>query len=349
MKATFLTFVPVALLLTAGCREDSAKQTEKFGATDPGPTAKEAVRAIVDGLSEGSTEVLWDALPPAYQTDINDVVQAFGNGMDPTQWQQIQGVVAKVHSLLSTRAEFIVNASTIQALGAGEQLEAVIPQIAGLLQIIVDHTDLESLKSFDGQDFFSGPASKLMRQLDALTILTEESVSLSTLKDSRIETISSEGDKATLRISSRISGIRDKEIDFVRVDGHWLPADLVSEWDEDIASARSQLASLPETVKDGAGTVTLITSAVTGLLRPLEAAEDQGQFDVAVERMLQEAGGSLGPMLGGFSGGAFSLGLGSDSETGYLHDDFSFSDEGSVPFEETVPSEGDEPKPATNE
>lgn len=297
-----------------GAETDETSNSETPAPTNPaapvasgvptGDTAEAAVQTVMNGMSTGNTTVLWASLPAGYQQDINDVVQAFGNGMDPTQWQQIHGTVEKVHAVLSTKADFIVNVPAIQAMGQGEQLKEAIPQIAGLLKTLLDHTDLESLKSFDGEQFFSGPASNLVVQIDALSQLSPVGFTLASLKDVTVETISSEGDQATLRITSPMDNDEAEEVEFVQVDGHWVPADMASGWEENIAEAKADLDKLPETTQESAMMVAMMTNAITGALQPLEAAEDQEQFNTAVDQLQAAMGQMMGPlMFGGFPGG----------------------------------------------
>ncbi len=335
MKSSFRAFMPMALILTAGCSEDSPEQTKDTVApteiSAPEETAEEAVRVIVNGLSEGNTGVLWAALPSGYQDDVNGLVRAFGNGMDPVQWGQIQGVVAKVHELLSTKSEFFANTSVVQGMVQSDQLQNVITQIAGILKILLDQTDLQSLQSFDGEAFFSGPASTMVSQMDVLSTLSPDGVSLSSLKEATIETIRTEGNKATLKVSQPPLLMRlppmphdapldlpPREMELVRVDGHWLPAELASDWDSNIAGAKAALAGLPATAKDSAMQVAMVTGMITSVLDPLQAAEDQEQFDAAVESLRGSLDGMLGPMFGGFGGGPFGADQEAESVSGYI-------------------------------
>ena len=91
-----------------------------------------------------------------------------------------------------------------------------------------------------------------------------------------------------------------QEIEFVKIDDHWIPAELASDWVNNIAAAKESLAELPEMVKESAMMINMATAGLTGLLQSLEAAEDQAQFDTAVEQL---QGGIMGLMMGGFAGG----------------------------------------------
>ncbi|MCH2213365.1 MAG: hypothetical protein MK110_18855 [Fuerstiella sp.] len=346
MKISFRVLAPAALLLTTGCGEDTPEQP--VSVSQPAPvevvpdkdTAESAVQAVIDGLSAGKANVVWKALPVGYQQDVNTVVQTFGNAMDPTQWKQIHGVVAQIHSVLSTKADFIVNVPFIQESGQSESLGNTIPHITGLLKTIMDHTDLESLKQFEGGKFFAGPASNLIGQLDELSKLSPDGVALSSLKDARIETISSADDTATLKITNPLNSTESEEVDFVKVDDRWIPADLASGWDKSIADATATLSQLPTSAEENAIMVSVMTSMVIGALQPLEAAEDQEQFNRAVEQMQAGIGGMLGPMFGGMQ-------MEMSPENGSEHESSLFEDEPLL--NEELPDDGEDPDPGIEE
>ncbi|MCH2203402.1 MAG: hypothetical protein MK102_15640 [Fuerstiella sp.] len=351
MKISFPALASLALLLTTGCSEDTPEPT--ITVTEPAPaevvpdddTAEAAVRAIINGLSTGKTDVIWEALPPGYQRDVNTVVRTFGNGMDPTQWQQIHGAVGQIHSVLSTKADFIVNVPLIQKSEQAEQLSSAIPHIAGFLKTILDHTDLESLKLFEGGEFFSGPGSHLIGQLDELSKLWPEGVSLSSMKDVKIETISSTDDKATLKITNPVTRMtsnttESEDVVFVKVDDRWIPMDLADNWDKSVASAKNALSQLPASAEENAVMVSVMTSMITGVLQPLDAAEDQEQFNTAVEQMLAGIGGMLGPMFGGMQ-----MEMSPETDSGFESSSF----EHESPFGEEPSKNDNDPDPGLEE
>ena len=79
---------------------------------------------MINGVADGHPEVVWSALPPTYQNDINDIVQTFGKSMDPQLWDQILGVVQKIQQILETKGEFIANVPMLQGQGNAVQCHA---------------------------------------------------------------------------------------------------------------------------------------------------------------------------------------------------------------------------------
>lgn len=284
----------------AGASADSKPVAQPSLPTGPAPTAEAAAQAVIDGVAAGNAGAVWAALPPRFQSDINELVQGFGNAMDPNMWGQIRGAVSKVHVVLSTKAEFLINSPMMQAAEDPDQVKAAIPQIAGLLKTILDSTKLPALKEFDGQAFFSGPASSLIAQMDSIAQLAPEGFSMATvMQNVNVETISSEGDTATLKFTNPDNEEETREVEFIRVDEYWLPADLAKDWDTQMEMARAQLATMPEQIQQQAPMVAMFSSMIGAALDPLAAAEDQEQFDRALEQVQSGMGGMIGPLLGG--------------------------------------------------
>ena len=91
-----------------------------------------------------------------------------------------------------------------------------------------------------------------------------------------------------------------------------------------MAEARTQLAQLPEMMKQTAPQIALFAGMANGALMQISAAEDQEQFDQAIGGIM----GQFGPMLmmgaggGGFGGPAPDFG--GDSDFGSDDDEFDF-------------------------
>ena len=326
MKSPYWALMALALILTTGCTEEAAdpaagteipatetaeseapttvtetpSETVSTAPTAPADTAQAAAQTVIDGLASGKTDAVWAALPPGYQDDITELVQGFGNGMDPSLWRQIQGAIEKVHTVLDTKGDFITNIPALQGMPDSERFTTAIPQVAVLLKTIIDYTKLDAIKAFDGQKFFSGPASTLMNQIDVLSKVSPEGVSVTWLKGMTVETVSSEGEITVLRLTDS-NGDSEPPVEFVKVDGHWVPADMANDWDTTVAAAREGLQGLPETLQQNAPMIGMFSQMIIAGLDPLAAAEDQEQFNLAVDQLQAGLGGMLGPMLGGLA------------------------------------------------
>ena len=115
------------------------------------------------------------------------------------------------------------------------------------------------------------------------------------LLQTKIEVISTEGDNATLRMTAPDED--PEEMQLTRVEGRWVPSDMVDDWDQNVAEARQKLAAMTdEEIQQGSMQAMMMIGMVDGALAQLEAVETAEEFDQALQ-------GLLGPFLGGMMGG----------------------------------------------
>ena len=302
-----LSLLPMLMLtVLIGCSKDDAGGTATMdppGATSPNTDSAEAtMRSIQDGMSNNQPVVVWNAMPETYQADVNGLVQTFGTNMDPELWQQITGLVKTVHTLLSEKQEFIFNHPGIAESEDPAAAKKAIVQITELLNtVLTSMGDLESFKSFDGEKFMTTTGTEFSKQINVLSTLAQKSpaagaISISSLKDIKIETVESTDTTATLKMTD--SDGKEELQEFVKHEGKWLPKTMVDEWDQKLAEAKESLAGLPEQSAAMKGQFMMVGGMVNGALAPLQSAATQEQFNAAVDSAMA----MVGPMLGGFGG-----------------------------------------------
>lgn len=305
MKQGLIFLMPLTLAI--GCSNDESSSEPKA------VTAEDSVRAIMDGVRDGKPVVAWQALPPSYQTDVNELVRSFAGSMDPNLWKQITDSVGTVHQLLVDKNEFIVNHPGIAEADDPETAKKSISQISGLLKSILDSTgDLEKLKTFDGEQFMTTTGSDLFAQLDTLAKLAPQTgkttaSGLAALDGVRIETIESTDSTATLKITQP-DGKTETQL-FTKVEGKWIPQEMADTWKQQIAEAKTAIAELPQKIPQMQMGMMMVTGMIQGTLAPLQAAETQEDFNAAVAGVQQQAmglfmggGGGLGGPPSGFGG-----------------------------------------------
>ena len=162
---------------------------------------------------------------------------------------------------------------------------------------------MESLKTFDGATFLSTTGANLVSQFDAIVSLVPNPTGavngLAAIDSVKIETIESTDSTATLKITGTDS--KDDEQKFVKVNGKWLPENMTKDWDKNVQSAREALAQMPEKTGEMKMQVMMASGMVGGMLAPLQSAENQEQFNAALDGLAQSA---MGMMMGGMGGGA---------------------------------------------
>lgn len=306
MKRSILLLIPL-LLAAVGCsQDDTASDSSTVAAAPTEDSAEATVRYITDGLGKGQPVVVWNALPESYQADVNGLVQTFGQNMDPQTWTTLTTMVRDVHKLLVEKREFIVNHPAVAASDDPEAAAETVDHIAGLLQSVLDGAgDLEKLKTFDGAEFLDNTGADIVQQANAIAKLgaainpaAPAAPELSDLEKVTVETVTSTEDSATLKITSP-DGTENVE-KFTKVEGKWLPAEMVAEWDESIAEAKAGLAELQDQEKQAQMRmgVMMVSGMASGMLASLQNASTQEEFNQALEGLQQSAAGML-PGMGG--------------------------------------------------
>ena len=293
-RLAFSALLGCLVLLPTGC-----------GTTASPGGAEDAVKAIVAGMEEGRPVVIWEALPESYQADVNELVQAFGNNMDAAAWGQITGLVSTVHQTLASKQEFLLNYPAVLDSEDPEMTQATIKQGTSLLKTFLDSVqDLEKLKSFDGAEFMKSSGKEMAQQIVALQDMIPQTPAMKlqmAMSNVKIETIESTSTTAKLKMTSP-DGKSDEVVEMVQHEGKWLPKQMVDEWESSMANAREAMAKLPEQAASMKGQMMMVSAMASGVLSPLQAAENQEQFNQAVDGMQASVGGMMGGMMGGMGG-----------------------------------------------
>jgi len=269
-------------------------------AADDTPDA--AARALQADLEAGNLRAMWDALPPSYQRDVNDLIHTFAANMDADVWTAGTGLVRKVVRVLKEKKEFLLNQPALaQAPVDATVMSQNWDPLVSVLDAIAtsDLADLEKLKTLDVGAFLDGTGKKIAEQLAALAkaaddqklTLTEfpaipvEAMPLAGIANAKFSTVQVQGDTATLRIENE-GETEDQEV--VRVDGKWLPKAMVDQWSEQMQAAKTALTtSLPENLKKNKLQIVMPMQMVQGVLDQLLAAKTQAEFDQVIQQVMQ--------------------------------------------------------------
>jgi hypothetical protein len=304
--------VPFSRLSPAS--QQLARQLATAATSSTTPDA--AVRDLMIKLQAGNFRALWDALPASYQADVNKLVQTFGQNMDADVWNAGTRIVGKAVSVLKDKKTFILGYPALQQPGvdlsaADKNWDAIV----GLLDAIVQSelTDLDKLKSFDVAVFLDGTGKEISAKMVALAEAVEqdfdpeamplpgefpgaEVVQMADVENVEFTTVSMEGDTATIRMAKADGTTEDHEA--VRVEGKWLPKEMVDGWSETMAKADDFLTTaMPEQLQQNKEQLLSPISPlkmVEGVLDQMLAAQTQEDFNQVIDGIMQMVGGMMG-------------------------------------------------------
>lgn len=276
---TILSLFAAAALTVYSCAAASAPQTPEG-----------TVYSVANGLSANHPEVFWQALPASYQADINGLVRDFADKMDPEIWDQSFGIFHKVTRVLSEKKEFLLaNPLVAQQLVEKPELEQNWDSLVGLLNIIASSqiSTLDQLSRLDIEAFLADTVGALMAQAQVLSALADENPrqELDKLQKIQVTTISNDGSVAVLKIGQE--GEETREVEFMLVEGKWIPRDMAQDWPQAIEEARAHIAEVSSVELLQNKEAMLASLAMTdGALDELLAAQDVNEFNMALQTLI---------------------------------------------------------------
>jgi hypothetical protein len=264
--------------------------------TDGSPEG--AVKAFLDATAAGNGEALWASLPAAYQEQVNGLVQEFGAKMDPELWTKVMGLFAKVGKLGKEKKAFIVAHPAVA--GKVPNLEQVLDGAAGVLETLTSSelASADGLKEFDGATFAAGSGAKLLQQFAALGASADGPGGVEALKSAKITVVEPGDEAATVKIEIEGAPPRDQKLK--KVEGKWLPAEMVDGWEENMAKAKAGLAGADMTAQKPQAMMML--GMVEKVADDLLAAPDEQAFQNVINNVMAMVGPMLGPLMGGAGG-----------------------------------------------
>ena len=246
----------------------------------PLPNTKVAdfLQSLDDQVMSGHLVAIYDALPPSYRKDVNDVAKGFAAKLDPNAFTAATNVIHQVGDLLVTRQNWVFSNPRMQNLSETEldDMRAIVLSIAGIVRegFRPDSMQLTQLQTMnfgqwlaDRDRDLSPYVAQLMRYQD-----------VSSMK--AFEVVSESPKKAKVKITM---GQASGAVDFVNIEGYWVPESLASTWNKNIAEMKADLAAA-NPAEINAGLQQLAASAA--LLAPFTNAKDEQTFHDSMESML---------------------------------------------------------------
>lgn len=285
-------------LLTCGVAAMLIAVTLPAVAADIPSSPDGTVRAVAASLADRHPEVLWQALPPTYQSDITELTHAFAEKMDPAVWDAAFGIGRKTAKVLRDKKDIILASSIFQAAGEeSAEIEGGWDEMVSSLDafFVSGVSSLETLKTIDWEQYLATTGRDLMNlaaersKADGDDTFDREFTQK--LLQTEVEVVSSDGDNATLRMTTPGE---DPEVEqFTRVEGRWVPTEMAEDWDREIADAKQKLAAITDQeIQDGSAQAMVMIGMVDGVLTHLESVTTVEEFDQAIQDL-------LGPFLGG--------------------------------------------------
>jgi hypothetical protein len=278
-------------LLTLGCVQ--AADTAGAGTTLP-ETPDGTVVAVAQKLVNHHPEIVWEALPESYRADINELTSTFAERMDPEVYDQVMALAIRAVEVLQQKKDLILASEAVESAQIDpEDFDSSMTGGIAVAQTVLSSeiSTLAGLGAINWQQYLATTGRTLMDQAGEIEIEEGEDP-MADLETLEVETLEIGDDTAKLRLVT--ADDEPEEIDLVRVEGRWVPAEMAAKWPEAMANARHKLDEMtPEKVAEMKGQALMGLAMAEGVIEQIAATETVEDFDAMIGPMLQGIMGNL--------------------------------------------------------
>ena len=256
---------------------DSATSTAKLPAAKPlVATASEGTAAAtfeqtLVAFQQGRLDTAFDFLPPSFQADINDIVHEFADKMDAELWSKSFATVAKLGQLLKAKKASFQN---LDMLKQAAQFKSIEPHWDGIATVITDvaTSEVANLSQLKQSD--------VRRMLVSASHLTT-GMPLPSFGDVQVSAMNVNDDSTTLSYRESTNS-PPNDVEFVRIEGKWLPKTIATGWAGWMAEARKNLSELPDRVSAVKPQLLTKLDTIDGMLDQVKGTKTQEEFSQAI-------------------------------------------------------------------
>ena len=290
------TLFILAFAIIAACGGQAIATADQIPSSPDG-----TVKFVAEKVADGHPEVVWEALPETYQTDINDLTHLFATKVDQEVWDKSFSLLRKTTVVLQDKKDLFLG-SQLLAMAQDNQDEIVgnWDTATVVLSTLVnsDLGNLKSLETIDWGQFMATTGAQLMQVAKEASAATEdndyEEDFLAKVEGLQIEVLENADGMAKLKITAPDE--EPEEVEMTQVEGRWVPSDMAQDWDENVAEARAKLEKItPETIAQQKMQIMMMVGMAEAFVDQVAQAKTSEELD----QMLQ---GLLGGLLGGAMG-----------------------------------------------
>lgn len=204
------------------------------------------IQVVMDGLTQHRPDVLWRALPPSYQQDVNALKTSFAENMDPALFERAVAVSRKGVVVLQSKKDLILSTQTVANSGMDTETFDLLWEsyihIADTL-LASDLARLEAYPTLNVEEFLETAGATMMEHAAGFSTGEDDADTLAArldaLESTSVELVSRDGDQAVVLITPPDE--EAIEVAMIRVEERWLPIDFVEQWPGAIEQAQARI------------------------------------------------------------------------------------------------------------
>lgn len=288
----------IALVIGAACGGQGVAVADQIPSSPDG-----TIKYVAETIADGHPEVVWEALPETYRTDISELTHLFATKVDAEVWDKSFALLRKASIVLQDKKELFLG-SQMFTMAQDKQDEIAGNWDTGtlVLSTLVNSEigNLKSLETIDWGHFMATTGAQLMdvaKNASAATVDNNyENDFLAKVRGMNVEVIETTDATAKMKISTPDQ--EPEEVQLTKVEGRWVPSDMAKEWDQKVADARTRLNDItPEKIVEQKMQIMMMVGMAEAFVDQIAQATTSEELD----QMLQ---GLLGGLMGGAMGGA---------------------------------------------
>lgn len=243
IRSTFTGLVIASTIAAVGC---GGVADDPLSIPD---SPEGTIQAVMNGLVDHHPEILWRALPPSYQTDVNELAVSFAENIDPVLFERVIAVTRKGSVVLQSKKDLILSTETVKNSEIEvETLDAAWEGGMLFLDALLasDLARLEAYPTLDVEAVLTSSGSEMMDNLVDFAAAEggDENLGakLTAFEDTVVELVTWDGDQATVRVMAPDE--EPVDVEMVRVEERWVPVELASQWQAMVDRTRERIQYL---------------------------------------------------------------------------------------------------------
>ncbi len=289
-------FIAIILVLGFMPHGDTVAQQDAL-------TPTETVQQAFSAADRNRPEMIFDLLPASYQNDIENIVVAIAQNADVETWNQARNLIAKFSRVLMRQQDLLTTVliKHIPATDDPRSLKDGIKALSAMTGHLAASgiSDLERLQQGNLRQLLATDGHALMAALEKVAGAAPDTGDRTDLwasaRTATVELLNADENTATVRT---IVGDETEDIDLVRIDGRWIPAEMADGWQESMSEMRRNIAAMDMSTPKGQQQkqmAAMMLGMADGILSQIEQAKTVEDIDRIVAGMmaLMMGGGNM--------------------------------------------------------
>lgn len=282
-----VVFSACGLMFMAGCGGCGKAKVAK--------TPDKAVMQAAKAVQDNHPEVLFQALPPSYQNEIESLVSDAAKRMDPEIWDASKDLmktalkVAKKHKKLILQTEMFAHGRDKDEVS--KNFDNSIKLMSAFLKS--DFANIKKLQKAKIEKMLASDGSDIMKLAKSFADRYNKE-EMDAIYSVKATLVSQGGDTAKVKIEAKDEPT--EEIDFVKVEGHWIPKDMKDEFPEMISDMKEAIAEIDFSSADGKKTKAMILTqigVVKSALDSMEKAKTKEELEGVLQGLMMNSASML--------------------------------------------------------